>query len=90
MVTAVTTLKDTRSLEEKHDKLRQYVKKQKHHFPSKGLYSQNYGFSSSHVQMCELDHKDGRVPEELMLSNCSAREDSSESLGQHGDQTSQS
>ena len=26
-------------------------KKQRHHFASKGLYSQIYGFSNSHVQM---------------------------------------
>ena len=26
-------------------------KKQKHYFAAKGLYSQNYGFSSSHIQM---------------------------------------
>ena len=26
------------------------------------LYSQSYGFSSSHVQMWELDHKEGWVP----------------------------
>ena len=26
-------------------------KKQRHHFADKGLYSQRYGFSSSHVQM---------------------------------------
>ena len=25
------------------------LKKQRHHFADKGLYSQNYGFSSSHV-----------------------------------------
>ena len=25
----------------------------------KGLYSQSFGFSSGHVQMCELDHKEG-------------------------------
>ena len=31
----------------------------RHHFASKGLYSQSYGLSSSHVQMCELDHKEG-------------------------------
>ena len=24
----------------------------------KGLYSQSHGFSSSHVWMCELDHKE--------------------------------
>ena len=28
-----------------------------HHFAHKGPYSQNYGFSSSHVQIWELDHK---------------------------------
>ena len=30
-------------------------------FPDKDPYSQSYGFSSSHVQMCELDHKEGWV-----------------------------
>ena len=34
-----------------YDKPRQYVKKQKHHFANKGLYSPSYIFSSSHVQM---------------------------------------
>ena len=38
------------------------VKKQRHHFANKSLYSQNYGFSSSHVQLWELDHKEGRGP----------------------------
>ena len=33
------------------DKPKQHVKKQRHHFADKGLYSQNYGFSSSHVWM---------------------------------------
>ena len=32
-------------------KARQHIKKQRHYFASKGLYSQNYGFSSSHVWM---------------------------------------
>ena len=27
------------------------LKKQRHHFADKGLYSQSYGFSSSHVWM---------------------------------------
>ena len=35
----------------KTDKLRQHIKKQRYFFTSKGSYSQNYGFSSSHVQM---------------------------------------
>ena len=28
-------------------------------FGNKGLYCQSYGFSSSHVQMRELNHKEG-------------------------------
>ena len=43
---------------ERYDKARQHIKKQKHHFADKGLYSQSYGSSSSHVWMWELDHKD--------------------------------
>ena len=34
----------------------------RHHFADKGPYSQSYGFSSSHVQLWELDHKEGRMP----------------------------
>ena len=36
--------------------------KQRHHFANKGLSSQSYGFSSSHRQMWELDHKEGWAP----------------------------
>ena len=36
-----------------------YIKRQRHHFADKGPYSQGYGFSSSHVWMWELDHKEG-------------------------------
>ena len=43
---------------ERYDKARQHIKKQKHHFADKGLYSQSYGFSSSHVWMWELDYKE--------------------------------
>ena len=35
------------------------LKKQRHHFADKGLYSQSYGLSCSHVWMWELDHKEG-------------------------------
>ena len=38
------------------------IKKQRHHFANKGQYSQSYSFSSSHVWMWELDHKEGWVP----------------------------
>ena len=34
-----------------YDKPRQYIKKQRHYPAGKGSYSQNYGFSSSHVRM---------------------------------------
>ena len=34
-----------------YDKSRQCIKKQRHHFANKGLYSQSYGFSNSHVWM---------------------------------------
>ena len=40
-------------------KPRQCFKKQRHHFAGKSPYSQTYGFSSSHVWMWELDHKEG-------------------------------
>ena len=42
--------------EESYDKPRQRITKQRYHFASKGPYSQNYGFSNSHVWMWELDH----------------------------------
>ena len=42
-----------------YDQPRQCTKKQRHYFASKGPSSQSYGFSSSHVWMWELDHKEG-------------------------------
>ena len=38
------------------------LKKQRHYFANKGSSSQSYGFSSSHVWMWELDHKESWVP----------------------------
>ena len=43
---------------ESYDKPRQHIKKQIHHFADKGPYSQSHGFSSSHVWLWELDHKE--------------------------------
>ena len=40
------------------DQPRQHIKKQKHYFANKGLSTQSYGFSSSHVWMWELDYKE--------------------------------
>ena len=42
-----------------YDQPRQHIKNQRHHFANKGPYSQSYGFSSSHVWIWELDHKEG-------------------------------
>ena len=41
---------------------KQHIKKQRHYFPDKGLYSQSYDLSSSHVWMWELDHKESWAP----------------------------
>ena len=41
-----------------YDQPRQHIKKQRHYFANKCPSSQSYGFSSSHVWMCELDHKE--------------------------------
>ena len=57
MVIEAMKLEDTYSLEEKH-KPRQCIKKQRHHLADKGPSSQSYGFSSSHIQMWDLDHKE--------------------------------
>ena len=46
----------------KADKSRQRIKKQRHPFADKGPSSQSYGFSSDHVRMWELDHKEGWAP----------------------------
>ena len=42
--------------------LEHLIKKQRHYFANKGPYSQSYGFSSSHVWIWELDHKEGWAP----------------------------
>ena len=38
------------------------MKKQSHHFTDKGLSSQSYGFSGSHIRIWELDHNEGWAP----------------------------
>ena len=43
---------------ESYDQPRQHIQKQRHYFANKGPSSQGYGFSSSHVWMWELDHKE--------------------------------
>ena len=47
-----------------YDKPRLCIKKQRHYFADKGPSGESYSFSSSHVWMWELDHK-----EEWVLKN---------------------
>ena len=55
-------LKDACSLERKLWQTSWHIKNQRHHFANKGPYSQSYGFSSSHIWMWEMDHKEGWTP----------------------------
>ena len=45
-----------------YDKSRECIRKQRHYFDNKCPSSQSCGFSSSHVWMWELDHKEGWAP----------------------------
>ena len=47
---------------ESYDQPRQHIKKQRCYFANKGLSSQGYGFSSSHMWMWELDYKQSWAP----------------------------
>ena len=54
-------LKTTVPWKKSYDQAGQHIKKQRHYFVNKGLSSQSYGFSSSHVWMWELDCKESWV-----------------------------
>ena len=43
---------------ESYDQPKQHIEKQRHYFANKGPASQNYGFSSSHEWIWELDYKE--------------------------------
>ena len=45
-----------------YEQPRQHIKKQRHYSANKGPSSQNYGFSSNHIWMWELDYKESWVP----------------------------
>ena len=55
-------LKDVCSLKKSYDQPIENIKKQRHYFANKGPSNQIYGFSSSHVWMWELDHKESWAP----------------------------
>ena len=62
-------IKTLSSWKKSYDQPRQHIKKQRHHFANKGLYSQTYGFSSSHAQMWELNHKESWAPKDWCFWN---------------------
>ena len=57
------------SWQESYDKPRQCVEKQKHYSADKAPYSQGYGLPSGHVQLKEMDHKEGPSLAPLMPKN---------------------
>ena len=59
MLIAAMKLKDATPWKESYDQPRQRIKKQRHYFVKKHPSSQGYGFSSSHVWIRELYHKEG-------------------------------
>ena len=50
-----------------YDKSCHCVKKKRHHFANKVLTSQSYGFSSIHIWLWELDHKEVWAPKNPCL-----------------------
>jgi len=51
IVTAAMKLRTLAPWKKSYNQPRQHIEKQRHHFANKGLSSQSYGFSSSHVWM---------------------------------------
>ena len=62
MVTAAMKLKTLIPWKKSYDQPRQHIKKQRHYFANKSPSSQSHDFSSSHVWMWELDHKESWAP----------------------------
>ena len=48
-------------VKESYDRPRHRIQKQRHHFADKGPSSESCGFSSSHVWMLGLDHKEAEL-----------------------------
>ena len=88
MVNAATTLNVACFFEEIYDKPRQHIKNQKYHFAK--VHIVKAMVFPVVMYKCENWTIKKAEPKELMLLNCGAGEDSQESLGQQGDQTSQS
>ena len=88
MMTAAMKLKGAYSLGKKAmNKIN--IKKQRHYFANKGLSSQSYGFSSSHVWLWESDHKGNWALKNWCFWTVVLEKTLEESLELQGDQTSQ-
>ena len=62
MVTEAMKLREAALWKKSYGQPRQHIKKRRHYFANKGLSSQSYSFSSSHVWMWQLDYKESWVP----------------------------
>ena len=89
MVTATMKIKHFAHWGKSYDKPKQCVKKQRHHFAHKDPNSQSDGFSSSHVLIWEMDHKEGWTPKDWCFRIVVLEKTLKSSLGQKGDQTNQ-
>ena len=89
MMTVAMKLKDAYSLKKSYDQPRQHIEKQRHNSASKGLSSQGYGFSGSHVWMWELDYKETWVLKNWCFWTVVLEKTLKESLGLQEDPTSQ-
>ena len=56
-----TQQQEKKNKKKSYDQPRQHIKKQRHYFAYKGLPSQSYSFSSSHVWIWELNYKESWV-----------------------------
>ena len=70
MVTAAMKLKDTCFSKESYDQPRQHIKKYRHYFANKGMSSQSYDFSSSHVWIWELDYEKAEPWSDVFKLSC--------------------
>ena len=78
------------SWQESNDKPREYVEKQRYYSANKGAHSQDYGLPSGQVWLWELDRKEGRMPKNWHFQIVMIGKTPEKSLGQEGDQASQS
>ena len=62
-------IKTLASWKESYDNPSQCIKKQRPYFTNQVSYGQSYDFSSTHVQMWELDHKEGWEPKNWCFRN---------------------